>query len=1485
MQTKHSLPHLLPLMLTTLVVLTLAMTLSASRTWATVGPPVQAQLVSPPQAAKSGSVIQHSIEIQVGRTVELANVALEGKGWSILQSNAPDLITMSPGQTLRLDFTAIPTNPSEPLGLYYQADGRGFTTYFDFSPRAYEKTLGPLQARQRSAVPSPSASPEPRPRPDARDTSMTPGHDEENKPDHDLAADPKRGSWNIRVRGSFGYNRSDGPFIGGDGVVVKIYDEDGVIDEHLTTVVTDWQGNFDTTFLWNPCDIFCDGTPDLRVVFELNNSVTTVKTTGGSTYAWQTGEWSDYTGTDLDIGTWFPGDAADDPAVHILTDVVRTWRWMLGQGYDNPHVDSVWPNGPKGAWYNGSINVGVDREWREDTHAHEYGHHFVQNFATATSPSYCNGLCDTPPDCGHCIWCQETNTDAFAEGMPNWLADIVTRSFAGSFGLAAQFTRSQESLFTCGATGALDDPLITEGFLGALLRDIEDAGQDNHPSFPGVTDALALGSDEILTVIDLDHPTTPMEFLNAFKARYPGFKEQLWETAANCGYSIDNSAPLAVTGLTSPSHSTSGDSPDGTIDFTWATAFDDCSGIDGYGITISTGGPSFPSAVKDLEDVNSYTTAQLSPGTYYLSIRALDNSGKWSTTWAWTGPYTIRAAEPANLAFLPTAGWSDQVVPRGSADGTPSSVPAPVTLPGNVNSTYLNMSGINDGESATTAGIETRLHVDGVWRYSLFWGTVNASQWMVANNWGPLNIRGGRHTYEKVLDSTEAISETNELDNRWAKQWVWSPLGLTPGAAVTRSAPPDADGGWASAPGVLWFNCDGLRTSPSGFWDAVTIRATNNSDNYDARLHAASTGASDGFAGNVGWSTRAAGCLDAVIMNRNLTGASYDVGVLNANNGTGTYVATHRESQLVALDTAHDESVAAGEMLLLREFWVDTAHVGPLSITVNIDPGDGPVYATWLDASFVTGDLNDYSQWAVTDPVSGRARLDFTVAVEDYHCLVIYRDPKDGTQPLDVVYEITTTPPDLTSHFPAGWHSPLVPRPALDGTAASTPMPTTLAGNVASTYFNVAVQNASPSPATELPVNIFVDDTFVGWVVWGAFPAGGQTTFNWNQPFNVRGGRHTLAQVLDPDDNQVEIHEDNNVWGEQWVWSPLDVPIGSTVSRSAPPGITAGWSQITAVEPVWYNCDGLRTNGVTGSPNYWTGVALMPNAGGDVNLRLHEVATDTKTGFGVNHGMSGWGIDQSDFFIVNHNLVLQQEYDAGVLEWAGNQGYTAEVTTAPFVDSDPHGVYGPFALASSEILDLHEFWFEPGFYRIRLGSLNSEEEDQVDLGLSVYANDQPYLTKSNAMAAAWMAGDNQDEWLSFEVSTADYYCVVVWKANTGDLSETSDYVLDFNNLVTGIDDDTTAPRTTAIRSIYPNPFNPRSTVAFSLATAGHASLRIYDTRGRTVATLVDANLGAGSHELVWHGVDDAGSPVSSGVYMAQLITESGISRKKMVMLK
>ncbi len=83
----------------------------------------------------------------------------------------------------------------------------------------------------------------------------------------------------------------------------------------------------------------------------------------------------------------------------------------------------------------------------------------------------------------------------------------------------------------------------------------------------------------------------------------------------------------------------------------------------------------------------------------------------------------------------------------------------------------------------------------------------------------------------------------------------------------------------------------------------------------------------------------------------------------------------------------------------------------------------------------------------------------------------------------------------------------------------------------------------------------------------------------------------------------------------------------------------------------------------------------------------------------------------------------------------------------------------------------------------------------------------------------------------------------------------------------------------------PNPFNPRTSIRFSLAADGPTRLVIYDVNGRRVRTLVDGKLKAGNHEVTWDGADDAGHPARSGVYWSQLWSGNYTSNKKMVVLK
>ena len=85
---------------------------------------------------------------------------------------------------------------------------------------------------------------------------------------------------------------------------------------------------------------------------------------------------------------------------------------------------------------------------------------------------------------------------------------------------------------------------------------------------------------------------------------------------------------------------------------------------------------------------------------------------------------------------------------------------------------------------------------------------------------------------------------------------------------------------------------------------------------------------------------------------------------------------------------------------------------------------------------------------------------------------------------------------------------------------------------------------------------------------------------------------------------------------------------------------------------------------------------------------------------------------------------------------------------------------------------------------------------------------------------------------------------------------------------------------------YPNPFNPTTTIKFSLVEDSNLELSIYNAKGKKVKQFLSDQLSAGQHSIIWNGDDEMGNPVSSGVYFYKLIMNGKIeSVKKCLLLK
>lgn len=94
-----------------------------------------------------------------------------------------------------------------------------------------------------------------------------------------------------------------------------------------------------------------------------------------------------------------------------------------------------------------------------------------------------------------------------------------------------------------------------------------------------------------------------------------------------------------------------------------------------------------------------------------------------------------------------------------------------------------------------------------------------------------------------------------------------------------------------------------------------------------------------------------------------------------------------------------------------------------------------------------------------------------------------------------------------------------------------------------------------------------------------------------------------------------------------------------------------------------------------------------------------------------------------------------------------------------------------------------------------------------------------------------------------------------------------------------------APVKFELANNYPNPFNPATTIEFSLDKSSNVNLNIYTITGQLVRTLLNEQMAVGAHKVLFNGMDNAGRPLSSGIYFYQLQTETNSVTKKMVMMK
>ncbi|HEY3295454.1 MAG TPA: T9SS type A sorting domain-containing protein [bacterium] len=105
-------------------------------------------------------------------------------------------------------------------------------------------------------------------------------------------------------------------------------------------------------------------------------------------------------------------------------------------------------------------------------------------------------------------------------------------------------------------------------------------------------------------------------------------------------------------------------------------------------------------------------------------------------------------------------------------------------------------------------------------------------------------------------------------------------------------------------------------------------------------------------------------------------------------------------------------------------------------------------------------------------------------------------------------------------------------------------------------------------------------------------------------------------------------------------------------------------------------------------------------------------------------------------------------------------------------------------------------------------------------------------------------------------------------------------LLKFSADPNGVQPGASQPTTPALHPAYPNPFNPATTLSFSMPITGTVKVKVFDVTGRLVETLLDRHVEAGEHRLSFDG-----TALASGLYFARLETGTLSQTQKLMLMK
>ncbi len=105
------------------------------------------------------------------------------------------------------------------------------------------------------------------------------------------------------------------------------------------------------------------------------------------------------------------------------------------------------------------------------------------------------------------------------------------------------------------------------------------------------------------------------------------------------------------------------------------------------------------------------------------------------------------------------------------------------------------------------------------------------------------------------------------------------------------------------------------------------------------------------------------------------------------------------------------------------------------------------------------------------------------------------------------------------------------------------------------------------------------------------------------------------------------------------------------------------------------------------------------------------------------------------------------------------------------------------------------------------------------------------------------------------------------------------------NSITEVEDEEIPQVTNLETSVYPNPFNPSTTISFSIPKSTNVNISVFNARGQKVTTLTNETYHSGTHNVNWNGKDRNNHSVASGLYFYRVTTDNSSKTNKMILMK